>query len=109
MCDALSRNLSKLPNGVETLVAYCLAHGRRQFVDILPNFPAACRHVLEQLGRVYGYESEARECGLTGTERLHFHQQHSGPVMDELHCWLEAQLAQKKTEPNSGLGKVITY
>ena len=29
--------------------------------------------------------------------------------MDELHGWLEAQLAEKKTEPNSGLGKAITY
>jgi transposase len=29
--------------------------------------------------------------------------------MEELHHWLEAQLAQKKTEPNSGLGKAITY
>jgi transposase len=26
-----------------------------------------------------------------------------------LHGWLEAQLAEKKTEPNSGLGKAITY
>ena len=29
--------------------------------------------------------------------------------MTELHGWLEAQLAGKKTEPNSGLGKAITY
>jgi hypothetical protein len=26
MCDALSRNVPKLPNGVEILVATCLAH-----------------------------------------------------------------------------------
>ena len=29
--------------------------------------------------------------------------------MEALHAWLEAQLAEKKTEPNSGLGKAITY
>jgi transposase len=29
--------------------------------------------------------------------------------MEELHRWLEAQLAELKTEPNSGLGKAITY
>lgn len=29
--------------------------------------------------------------------------------MDELHRWLETQLAQKKTEPNSRLGQAITY
>jgi hypothetical protein len=26
-----------------------------------------------------------------------------------LHRWLEAQLAEKKAEPNSGLGQAITY
>ena len=30
-------------------------------------------------------------------------------MMDELHGWLEAQFAERKTEPNSGLGKAITY
>jgi transposase len=33
MCDALSRNVPKLAAGVEILLANCLAHGRRQFVD----------------------------------------------------------------------------
>jgi len=32
-----------------------------------------------------------------------------GPLMTELHQWLEAQLAEHKTEPNSGLGKAISY
>jgi transposase len=109
MCDALSRNVPKLSPGVEVLVANCLAHGRRQFVDILPNFPGECRYVLEQLGHVYRYDADAREQKLTGAERLAFHQQHSAPIMDQLHRWLEAQLAQKKTEPNSSLGQAITY
>jgi len=30
-------------------------------------------------------------------------------VMKQLHSWLEAQLAEKKIKPNSGLGKAITY
>ncbi len=29
--------------------------------------------------------------------------------MDQLHGWLQAQFAEHKTEPNSGLGKAITY
>ena len=64
MCDALSRNVPKLAYGVEILIANCLAHGRRQFVDIVQNFPAECRYVLEMLGRVYGFEAEVRERGL---------------------------------------------
>ncbi|MGA7886996.1 MAG: IS66 family transposase [Acidobacteriaceae bacterium] len=109
MCDALSRNVPKLPAGVEILLANCLAHGRRQFVDVAENFPGECRYVLEMLGQVYGYDAEAREQGLTPDERLRLHQQRSRPVMDSLHAWLEMQLAERKTEPNSGLGQAISY
>jgi hypothetical protein len=109
MCDALSRNTPKLSHGVEILLANCLAHGRRQFVEIAPNFPDECRHVLESLGSVYHNDKQARERKLSPEERLRFHQEHSAPVMRHLHGWLEAQLAEKKTEPNSGLGKAITY
>jgi transposase len=109
MCDALSRNVPKLPPGVEILLANCLAHGRRQFIEVAENFPDECREVLEKLGQVYGRDAEAREQALTPGQRLQFHQQHSGPVMEQLHGWLERQLAERKTEPNSGLGKAITY
>src|SRR5437660_3960583 len=106
MCDALSRNT---PKGVETLLANCLAHGRRQVVDVVDNFPEECRYVLERLGGVYHYDALAREQELPPEERLRFHQEHSGPLMKELHEWMEAQLAEHKTEPNSGLGKAISY
>lgn len=106
MSDALSRNA---PKSIDILVGKCLAHGRRQFVKITPNFPEACRHVLEALGEVYHNDQLARERGLTRIERLHFHQQHSRPVMEDLHKWLDAQLKENKVEPNSGLGKAISY
>jgi hypothetical protein len=109
MCDALSRNVPKLAAGVEILLANCLAHGRRQFVEVAANFPDQCRYVLEMLGQVYGHDAEARERGLRPEQRLQFHQECSGPVMEQLHHWLEAQFAERKTEPNSGLGKAITY
>ena len=106
MCDALSRNT---PKGVETLVANCLAHGRRQVVEVVDHFPEECRYVLETLGGVYHYDALAREQELSPEQRLHFHQEHSGPLMKDLHEWMEAQLAEHKTEPNSGLGKAISY
>lgn len=106
MCDALSRNT---PKGVETLIANCLAHGRRQVVQVVDNFPEECRYVLETLGGVYHHDALAREQELSPEERLHFHQEHSGPLMKGLHEWMEAQLTEHKTEPNSGLGKAISY
>ncbi len=108
MCDALSRNTPKL-TGVQILLAYCLSHGRRQFTDIAPNFPEECRYVLEALGEVYCNDSRSREQRLSPEARLLFHQEHSGPVMKRLKEWLAAQLAEHRTEPNSGLGKAITY
>ena len=109
MCDALSRNVPRLAAGTEILLANCLAHGRRQFVEVAENFPRECRYVLEMLGQVYGHDVEARDRGLTPEERLQFHQESSAPVMDELHMWLEAHLAERNTEPNSGLGQAISY
>ena len=72
MRDALSWNAPKLPAGVELLVAHCLAHGRRQVVEVAQNFPAECRHVLEQLGEVYRNEARAREEAMTPVERRVF-------------------------------------
>jgi transposase len=109
MCDALSRNTPKLTDGAQILLAHCLAHGRRQFVEVATNFPEPCRYVLETLGDVYQYDAEARQGKLSPSERLQYHQQHSGPVMEQLHQWLEARFALKEVEPNSSLGKAVTY
>lgn len=109
MCDALSRNVPKLPEPLQTLVANCNAHSRRNFVKVTPGFPEECRFVLETLGEVYGYEEQARTRGMSQEERLHFHQEHSRPVMEKLHIWCNAQFEERKVEPNSGLGQAISY
>jgi len=106
MCDALSRNL---PAELEVILANCLAHGRRQFVKVVESFPEECRHVLEQLAVVYKNDATAKERRLSPDERLRFHQAESGPMMDELHGWLDEQIQDKKVEPNSSLGKAIRY
>ena len=109
MCDALSRNLPKLPEKLEIILGNCNAHARRRFVQVVPNFPQECRFVLETLGKVYGYDAEAEEQGLAPEARLRFHQEHSEPLMKQLHAWFEAQFEEKRVEPNSGLGEAITY
>jgi len=106
MCDALSRNL---PGALETIVANCLAHGRRQFVEVCERFPEQCRHVLEALEVIYRNDAQAEKDQLSADERLKFHQTHSGPVMEQLHGWLQSQLDEKLVEPNSGLGTAIAY
>jgi transposase len=106
MCDALSRNL---PGELQTILAHCLAHARRRFVDVYDRFPEVCRHLLESLAVVYGNDALARERGLTPEARLQLHQEASGPTMQSLHDWLGRQLGEKRTEPNSALGGAIGY
>jgi hypothetical protein len=106
MCDALSRNTSPQ---CATRLAHCNSHGRREFVDVAESFPEECRYVLEALREVYGFDAEAKERRMDPATRLAYHQTHSQPVMTRLHTWLQAQLAQKLVEPNSGLGQAIGY
>jgi len=106
MCDALSRNS---PKNFKTILANCLAHGRRQFVEQAENFPNECRHILGILAKVYKNDAIAKKRGMTDAERLNFHQDKSGPLMAKLHARLEKQLADKKVEPNSGMGQAIGY
>jgi len=106
MCDALSRNL---PAELETIVANCLAHGRRRFVDVAEQFPEECRHVLQALKVIYKNDAIARKRKLSPEERLCFHQAESGSIMEELHSWLNRQLDDRLVEPNSALGEAITY
>ncbi len=106
MCDALSRNL---PSDLQTILAHCLAHGRRQFVDVAERFPGPCRHVLEQLAEVYKNDALARAQKLSPEARLQYHQVHSGPVMERLKNWLTTQFDDRLVEPNSALGTAIAY
>jgi transposase len=106
MCDALSRNL---PAELQTILANCLSHARRRFVDVVNDFPTEVRHVLEALGDVYKNDRHARLQELSPDERLAFHQANSGPRMQNLETWLRAQVDERKVEPNSGLGEAIGY
>jgi transposase len=106
MCDALSRNL---PGELQTMLAHCLAHARRQFVDVYDRFPEQCRYLLEALAVVYRNDAIARDRQLSPEARLRVHQEASQPTMQQLHDWLTRQLNEKRTEPNSALGGAIRY
>jgi len=106
MCDALSRNMS---GEFESILANCLAHGRRRFVEVVNSFPSECRHVLEVLRDVYKNDALTAKEQMSLEERLAFHQANSKSLMDELHAWMTQQLEEKLVEPNSGLGTAIAY
>jgi hypothetical protein len=106
MCDALTRNY---PKHFKTILSNCLLHGRRKFVEVVEQFPEPCAHVIEVLAQVYQHDAHGREQNLSRAQRLAYHQEHSGPLMEELKSWMDAQLEQRQVEPNSGLGQAINY
>lgn len=106
MCDALSRNY---PKEFETIVANCLAHARRKFVEQHPRFQDECRWVLEQFEQVYIHDDHARKAGLSAEQRLTYHQTHSRSIMDGLRTRMKDLIDEKQVESNSGLGGAINY
>ena len=64
MSDALSSNF-KHCDEFARIVANCMAHGRRKFVEIIDHFPQECRYVIEVFAQVYGHDAHCRKAGLT--------------------------------------------
>jgi len=106
MCDALAANTA---GDFDTILAACLAHARRRFVDVVDTFPAEVRHVLEALREVYRTDAFARERARSPAERLQLHQTTSGPRLAGLEAWMRQQFDDHLVEPNSGLGTAITF
>jgi transposase len=106
MSDALSRNEA---DETRLIRCHCLAHGRRKFSDLDEVFPRECAVVIEALTQVFDHDEQARDAQMSPEARLAYHQAYSRPLMDGLKMWLDQQLADRLVEPNSSLGKAITY
>jgi len=98
-----------VPKDFKPLFSNCLTHRRRNFVDVVESFPAEVEHVLGSLKVVYRADAVALERGMSEEEGLELHKEESGPVMEKLEKWLEAEIEERRVEPNSGLGKAIAY
>lgn len=105
-CDASSRNI---PDGFQTILCNCLTHARRKYVEIYDVFPEQARFVIESLAKVYHFDDLTKKQLLSDDDRLHFHQMHSKPIMDSLFEWFKKQFDDKLVEPNSSMGKAISY
>ncbi len=106
MCDGLARNL---PKELETILANCLAHGRRNFVELYDRFPDECGHVIKAFKMIFHNDKVAREEAMSAEARLAYHQTRSKQTMADLQTWLQRQFDDKLVEPNSVLGEAINY
>ena len=92
---------------LNTIVAHCMVHARRKFVEVAEDFPEECRFLLECLKMVY--MNEAATQGMSPKKRLDLHKERSTPVMDRVWAWIRELTDGKQVEPNSGLGDAIEY
>jgi hypothetical protein len=76
---------------------------------VAEQFPEAARHVVQALAEVYKHDAQCRKQAYSPEQRLLFHQQHSQPVIEDLHTWITGQMQGKHVEPNSPLGKALNY
>lgn len=106
MSDALNRNV---PKGHDIIEANCMSHARRGVVDEVVNYPDLSWVVLDSLAQVYRLDAELRNKRVSPDERLHAHQQHSAPILDELQDWMQGAIDNKAVEPNSGMGQALKY
>ena len=106
MCDALACNI---PVEFATVLGNCLAHARRGVVEVLEHFPQAGRYVIEIIAKVYVNDATTAKEKMSPEQRLSFHQEHSGPLMQALNTWITEQFDKRQVEPNSGLGQALRY
>ena len=92
VCDDFSGYKQSFIQGGIT-EAGCLAHARRKFFDLhAANQSQLAQFALEQIGKVYDIERQAKE--LSAQDRLEMRQKHSQPILDALYQWMVLQRQQ---------------
>ena len=104
VCDDFSGYKAGFAHGITE--AGCLAHARRKFFDLhAANKSQIAGFALEQLGKVYDIEHEAKE--LNVDQRKDIRQQHTKPVLDALHQWMILQ--RQKLPDSSATARALDY
>lgn len=104
MADAEQKNWSIV---YVAIIAKCLVHARRQFINCQPAFEEECGKVINDLGEVYKIEAETKD--MIPSQRLAYHQEHSLPIMNALKDWVNKLIEDRKVQPNSSMGKAVKY
>jgi len=107
-CDASSQNTdTKFRASME--ICLCNAHAFRKFKECEKNYPDLAPKALALYRVVFENERHCKESGLSGAERLTYHQKHSQEAMQRLRDFLESVLGQQQVLPKSEFGKAANY
>jgi transposase len=85
--------------------AQCWAHVRRKFFEAKEHSPPEAEYVLVQIAELFAIEQKARDL----EERSQLRRIESTHIVNELFCYLESLWLERMTEPESLLGKAISY
>ena len=88
--------------------AFCYAHARRKFDELIktaPNASPVAAEAIQRIAWLYRIEADARE--LTCEERLQTRQERSKPLWDQLHLWLK--LERTRVPDGGAIAKAIDY
>ena len=104
MCDDFSGYIASFAQGITE--AGCLTHARRKFFDLhAANQSQLVQFALEQIGKVYEIERQAKE--LSTGDRLALRQKHSQPILYALHEWMLLQ--RRKLPDSSATARALDY
>ena len=88
--------------------AYCFAHARRKFDELIKTTPQASPVAAEAIQRIawlYKIEADARQ--LSCEERMQMRLERSKPMWDQLHLWLK--LERTRVPDGGAIAKAIDY
>ena len=88
--------------------AYCLAHARRKFDELVKanaNASVVAGQAIQRIAWLYKIEADARALG--ADQRLQMRQERSQLLWDEMHVWL--QLERTRVPDGSAIAKAIDY
>ena len=104
VCDDFAGYKASFAQGI--LEAGCLAHARREFFDLhATNRSQLAGFALEQLGKVYEIERQAKD--LSADQRQSIRQQQTKPALDALHQWMSLQ--RQKLPDSSATARALDY
>lgn len=89
------------------ILTYCHVHTRRKFVDSLQYDSKRAAYYIAEIAKIYQVESEIKEKGLTGQQKVAYREKNAGPVLDALGDWLVQQ--KKEVIPNTPIAIAIDY
>jgi transposase len=95
-----------VPKSHDTHLSNCNAHCRRKFYEIVQTWP---KEVIKIIGWYSSVFANDRAAPSDPQLRLKWHQERSGPIMQQLKEYCNQLIEQKEIEPNSSMGKAIAY